>query len=154
MSGLVGKAGEAWVAAQLLRRGIDVAYPALDNGVDLIAYRGGDLCCSVPIQVKTASRKLYSFNKSVFRVPGVVLVQVWHMITTPQCYIFDGLERVEEALGLHANTDVWTNDGRWVSNPPGQADMERMQPHLDKWTRITDRLLPRSVAVSDQTAEH
>jgi hypothetical protein len=33
---LVGKAGEALVAAELLRRGINVAYPAFDGSVDLL----------------------------------------------------------------------------------------------------------------------
>ena len=36
---LVGKAGEALVAAELLRRGVDIATPAYDRGVDLLAYR-------------------------------------------------------------------------------------------------------------------
>jgi len=36
---LIGKAGELMVAAELMRRGIEVAYPASDVGVDLLAYR-------------------------------------------------------------------------------------------------------------------
>ena len=142
MSGLIGKAGEAWVAAQLLRRGFNVAYPALDKGVDLIAYREGNLCCSVPIQVKTASKQLYRFHKSVFRVPGIVLVQVWHMESVPQCYIFNDIERVEEALGEHAATPSWTVDGVWRTGNPGNETLQRMKPHLEKWCRIESRLMP------------
>ena len=36
---LVGKAGEMLVAAELMRRGIEIAHPASDVGVDLLAYR-------------------------------------------------------------------------------------------------------------------
>jgi hypothetical protein len=43
---LVGKAGEVLVAAELLRRHIDIAYPAHDSGVDLIAY-----CAKAPMLI-------------------------------------------------------------------------------------------------------
>ncbi len=53
---LTGKAGEILVAAKLMRQGTEVAYPASDVGVDLLAYRL-DLRQKVatrfvPIQVK------------------------------------------------------------------------------------------------------
>src|ERR1700745_2060615 len=56
---LVGKAGEALVAAELLRQHIDVAYPAHDGGIDLLAYRGHDLGLVVPIQVKARTSTCY-----------------------------------------------------------------------------------------------
>lgn len=47
MASMIGKAGEYAVAAQLMVRGLNVFFPAVDNGVDLIADNG----CR--IQVKT-----------------------------------------------------------------------------------------------------
>ncbi len=49
-SSFIGKAGEHAVASELLSRFIDVAFPTVDSGVDLIA--GG----KVRIQVKTSNR--------------------------------------------------------------------------------------------------
>ncbi len=57
MSGFVGKAGEYAVASQLLARGIQVHFPAVDKDVDLIAGN------SIRIQVKTS-------RKSPSRVSG------------------------------------------------------------------------------------
>lgn len=54
----VGKAGEFAVASQLLLRGVSVHFPAVDDGVDLIA--GG----RVRIQVKSARRTTHPRNKS------------------------------------------------------------------------------------------
>lgn len=52
MSSFVGKAGEYAVAAQLMIRNVNVFFPAVDNGVDLIADNG----CR--IQVKSAHLRL------------------------------------------------------------------------------------------------
>jgi hypothetical protein len=73
---LVGKAGEALVAAELLRRGISVAYPAFDGGIDLLAYREPHFERVIPIQVKARSSTCYHFQRSWFIVPGLVPVQV------------------------------------------------------------------------------
>jgi Holliday junction resolvase-like predicted endonuclease len=62
-SALIGKAGEALVAAEVLRRGLHVAYPAYDGRVDLLAYREHNLKRVVPIQVKKRSSTCYNFQK-------------------------------------------------------------------------------------------
>jgi hypothetical protein len=65
---LIGKAGELLVAAELMRRGVEVAHPASDVGVDLLAYRlqAGQKTAGkfVPIQVKSYSKTGYRFLKS------------------------------------------------------------------------------------------
>jgi hypothetical protein len=53
MSGLIGKAGEYAVAANLMARGINVYFPAVDKDIDLIAGT------SVKIQVKTSRKASY-----------------------------------------------------------------------------------------------
>jgi hypothetical protein len=141
---LVGKAGELLVAAELMRQGIEVAYPASDVGIDLLAYRlaPGETMAArfVPIQVKTRSKTGYNFQRSWFkRVPRVVLVQVWHVITTPAFYVFDSLPRVEEALGTHAATSSWLEKGGYSVTVAGPEDIEKMKPHRDRWERITDQ---------------
>jgi hypothetical protein len=73
---LVGKAGEMLVAAELMRKGIEIAHPASDVGVDLLAYRlqakQKVATKFVPVQVKTRSETGYAFLRSWFdRCPGV-----------------------------------------------------------------------------------
>ena len=138
---LVGKAGEFLVAGELLRRHIDVAYPAYDGGVDLIAYREHNFGCVVPIQVKTRSGTNFTFQKAWFRIKGLVLVQVWYATTTPEFYIFNTIAQVEDTLGPPTvQTNSWQVRGRWHVGNPTDDHKQRMQAHRNKWDRITDAL--------------
>ena len=142
VSGLVGKAGEALVAAELLRRGAHVAYPAYDGGIDLLAYSELNFKKVVPIQVKTRADTGYNFQKSWFKIEGLVLVQVWHVTAeTPHCYIFQNLADVEDALGTtHSKSPSWVVRGSYNVTEPGQDILDRMQGHQDRWERILDQL--------------
>jgi len=144
---LIGKAGEMLVAAELMRRGVEVAYPASDVGVDLLAYRLSEghavPAKIVPIQVKAYSGTGYVFQKRWFeRAPGVVLVSVWRTADVPQFYVLETLDRVEKALGAHAATESWIKRGIWSSpdTPPHSPDWGLMQPNRDKWCRIIGQL--------------
>ena len=114
---MVGKAGEALVAAELLRQGIDVAYPAYDCGVDLIAYQGHDFGRVVPIQVKARSYTNYTFHKVWFD-SGIVLVQVWYVVIHPRFFVFSSLDQVEQALGPR---------GRWTASITSEIQPQSTQ---------------------------
>jgi hypothetical protein len=143
---LIGKAGEMLVAAELMRRGIEVAHPASDVGVDLLAYRLSQKQTVpsrvVPIQVKTRSASGYNFQRQWFeRVPGVVLIQVWHVQKTPEFYIFENLLRVEEALGpIHKESTSWITNGIYNITNTGVDVYARMQSHRDKWDRVINQI--------------
>jgi len=144
VAALIGKAGEAFVAAELLRRGVHVAYPAYDGGVDLLAYREHKFNRGVPIQVKARSSTCYNFQKSWFRIERLVLVQIWYVWQTamnPQFYIFSRFpEHIEDALGKHSASRSWIDKGGFNVTEPSADDIERMQRHRDKWERILDQL--------------
>ena len=141
---LVGKAGEALVAAELLRRHIDVAYPAQDGGIDLLAYRGNDLSRVIPIQVKGRTSTCYEFQRDWFRIDGLVLVQVWYVTGTPEFYIFGSVGDVVEALGRqHSATQSWLAKGAYNVTNPNAEHLHRMRPHKDRWDRIAQRLPER-----------
>jgi hypothetical protein len=143
---LIGKAGEVLVAGELMRRGIEVAYTASDRGIDILAYRLATrqtmAASFVPIQVKARAKTGYNFQRSWFdKVPGVVLVHVWNLATTPEFYIFDGLAAVEDALGpTYAKSPSWLMHGGYNVTVAQGSHYSRMRPHRDKWDRITDRL--------------
>ena len=137
---LVGKAGEMLVAAELMRRGVEVATPASDVGVDLLAYQlQGDRKTAgvfVPIQVKAYSGTGYRFLKSWFhRAPGLALVSVWHVVEVPEFYVFRDLTDVEAALGKHAKTDSWIRRGIWTATNPSQDDVALMKAHRNQWVQ-------------------
>lgn len=76
-SALIGKAGEMLVAAELMRRGIYVAHPAYDGGIDLLAFREEAPSRVVQIQVKARAGSCYNFQRGWFsKAPGIVLVIV------------------------------------------------------------------------------
>lgn len=140
MSALVGKAGEALVAAELMRRGMSVAFPACDTGVDLLAYREPEFRRAVPIQVKARQTSGFNFDRSWFRIKGLVLIHVWHISEKPEFYIFRGLKDVVKALGKHAKTNVFRRTGRFAANKVGKPNLDLMRPHQDRWERISDQL--------------
>jgi hypothetical protein len=142
---LIGKAGETLVAAELMRRGIEIAYPASDVGVDLLAYRleigratAGKF---IPIQVKARAKSGYNFQKSWFtRAPGVMLIHVWYVATTPQFYVFRDLQDVEAALDEHAKSSSWHDRGGYSVTNTTEKHLALMQPHRDQWDRIINQL--------------
>src|SRR5579872_5233135 len=145
ISGLIGKAGESLVAAELMRRGAHVAIPAYDGGIDLLAYSELNFKKVVPIQVKTRAGTGYNFQKSWFKTDGLVLVQVWHVSSSreiPGCYIFRNISDVEDALGpTHSQSPSWLDKGGYNVTDPGDDILKRMQAHRDRWERILDQLI-------------
>jgi len=142
---LVGKAGEMLVAAELMRKGIEIAHPASDVGVDLLAYRlqakQKVATKFVPVQVKTRSETGYAFLRSWFdRCPGVALVHVWHVATVPEFYVFGCLRHVHDALGERINTPSWIERGIWTENKASIGAVQRMKDHRDRWDRIIAQL--------------
>ena len=147
---LIGKAGELLVAAELMRRGIEVAHPASDVGVDLLAYslQPGEAVATrfVPIQVKAHSADGYSFQKSWFKHPDLVLVLVWNIQTRPEFYIFAGLKAVEQALGTtYSRSASWAGKGayRGKLNP---GVVKRLRPFSGDaapsgWDALTTKVL-------------
>jgi hypothetical protein len=143
-SALTGKAGELLVAGELLRLGVDVAMPAYDKGIDLLAYREHDLTKMLPIQVKARAGTGYNFQRSWFRYANLVLVHVWRLQVKPEFYIFAGLNEVEHALGpTLSKSKSWAVDGGYNVTDPGVEAVARMQPHRDRWDRIL-KLLPKT----------
>ena len=143
-SALIGKAGEMMVAAELMRRGVEVAQPHSDVGVDLLAYRLEPASTVpsriVPVQVKSASNVAFNFHKSWLR-KSTNLVLVWRLEATPEFYVFDSLARIEEALGAtFSASKFWAENGVFAVTNPGAAVLERMTPYRNRWDRIIGQL--------------
>jgi hypothetical protein len=98
----------------------------------------------VPIQVKARAKSGYNFQRSWFdKVPGVVPVHVWNLVTTPEFYIFDGVAQVEDALGTYAKFPSWKDHGIYSVTEALDQHYSRMKAHRDQWRRIFDQIFLR-----------
>jgi|SRR5579863_1142480 len=75
--------GRNRLGSEILRDGLDVAVPARDRGIDLIAY--SDLSSNVrtfvarPIQMKASSEASFSIDRKYERVANLIIAYVWHV---------------------------------------------------------------------------
>jgi hypothetical protein len=114
---------------------LEVALPARDRGVDLIAYL--DLESSVskfvaaPIQMKAASTHAFSLDKKYLRIKNLIFAYVWglqkpeHAVTCALTY-HEALA-VAEKMGW-VNTGSWEN-GRYSTSAPSKKLRELLQPY-------------------------
>jgi hypothetical protein len=69
------------------------------------------------------------------------LVQVWHVTSTPEFYIFGGLEDVVDALGpQHSTSQSWIANGAYNVTAPNSGHVDRMRHHKNRWDRIAQKL--------------
>jgi hypothetical protein len=82
-SQLTELSGRHFLIAQLVLGGLEVAIPARDRGVDLIAYL--DLSTetkrfvSCPIQMKASQEARFSLDRKYEKIAGLLLAFVWHI---------------------------------------------------------------------------
>lgn len=134
---LIGKAKELAVASQLVRAGIHVFIPLVDNGIDLIAAsRDGSVL--VPIQVKfKASRTGFAFDakKAEGYPPSTVLAfgSDTDSATEPQEFFFFNVaewlgEAQKHATGREDGKLVIYNaraDQEWLAARSGERGLRR-----------------------------
>jgi hypothetical protein len=145
---LVELAGRNWLASQLFRAGLEVARPERDRGIDLIAYldmdnSGSFIAC--PIQMKAASKAVFSLFPKYERFHDLILAYVWNVetpshttcfaLTYPEAY------RVAETMG-YTKRKSWThgvgpNQLRgWTTTKPSDSLRELLAPYemnTNKW---------------------
>jgi hypothetical protein len=120
---------------ELLLAGLEVALPARDRGVDLIAYVDLESKVSkfvaAPIQMKAASIHAFSIDKKYLRIKNLIFAYVWglqkpeHAVTyaLTYCEAF----AIAEKMGW-GNTASWEN-GRYSTSAPSRKLRELLQPY-------------------------
>jgi hypothetical protein len=135
--------GRHRLAGELLMSGLEVAFPARDRGVDLIAYAdvdpGAGRFVARPIQLKAASRRSFGVWKKYERIHDLVFAFVWHLdgADPPETYALTHGEAlaVGEAMGWLA-TESWTLRGAYNTNNPGarlRGLLEPFRMNSEKW---------------------
>jgi hypothetical protein len=108
--------GRHRLADELLRAGLEVAWPARDRGIDLIAY--ADLGKQVknfvakPIQMKAASTQAFSLFQKYTKISDLILAYVWNLADPKSAVTF--ALTYPEALGV-ADSMGWTKTASWAT---------------------------------------
>ena len=132
---------------ELLLAGLEVALPARDRGVDLIAYVDLESKVSsfvaVPIQMKAASTRAFSIDRKYSKIANLLLAYVWglkepeHAVTYALTY--------PEALAV-AEAMEWTTTASWEkgtysTSAPSKKLCELLAPYKMSsaawWQRIS-----------------
>jgi hypothetical protein len=151
---LVEMLGRHRLIAELLRANLEVAIPARDRGIDLIAY--ADLGTQVtrfsacPIQLKAAIGGSFSVDRKYAKFPNLLIAYVWYLEDPARTVTYTATHpeavAVADAMG-YTKTSSWEK-GLYVTTRPSphlvaQLEPFRMTPQK-WWEKITGcgRLAP------------
>jgi hypothetical protein len=146
---LVELLGRHRLIGELLRDGLEVAIPARDRGIDLIAY--ADLSHQVgkfvarPIQMKVASVSGFGVERKYKKISDLIIAFVWHLsdpshaVTYALTYLQG--ERIADDMG-------WTRTASWekseyATTRPSRRLLEYLQPYRmssGKWWSLVTGL--------------
>jgi hypothetical protein len=131
----------------LLQADIEVAFPARDHGVDLIAYSDTDVSLGqfvgFPIQMKSASTASFSISQKYSKFPGMLLAYVWNVSerSNTQIYALTQEEAVRIATDMkYTATDSWIKHGTYVVTRPSPKLVELLRPFEVGKTTWKERL--------------
>ena len=135
--------GQHRLASELLLAGLEVAFPARDRGVDLIAYididKVGGRFIAKPIQMKAASQRSFGIWEKYAKINDLIFAFVWHVdgASPPETYAltYEESEAISTTMGWNKKP-TWITKGRWDNTNPGKRICELLEPHLmtpEKW---------------------
>ncbi len=146
--------GRHRLADELLMAGLEVAYPARDRGVDVIAYADLDeqaeqfVAC--PIQMKAASGRRFGVYQKYAKFSDLVFAFVWNLRSPDAAETF--ALTYPEAVGV-AETMGWTETTSWIegggySSKPSARLARLLEPYRmtpERWYEKVIALTHRAV---------
>ncbi len=148
--------GRHRLASELLQAGLEVAFPARDRGIDLIAYvdvdPAGSRFVARPIQMKAASRRSFGIFRKYEKFHDLLIAFVWNVdgAEPPETYALTYAEclAIGEEMGW-TRTASWLEHGDYGTTRPGRRLQHLLAPHLmtgQSWTeKVADRA-PQAVS--------
>jgi hypothetical protein len=121
----IERVGQHRLASDLLRAGLEVAFPTRDRGVDLIAYLdvGENLGRFVarPIQLKAASQRSFGIWKKYLKFNELIFAFVWNLDgkCEPETYALTCSEAISigDVMGW-TKTASWNDNGGYSTTSP------------------------------------
>jgi hypothetical protein len=102
--------GTAFIAEQLYREGLKLAWPDIDEGIDLIVYSDDAKSFrAIPLQIKAFSREEFYTDQKYLRIPDLRIVYLWHVGTEQPIRAFGMPYREAEQI---VDQRKWTRDKR------------------------------------------
>jgi len=140
--------GRSALTAALVADGIEVAHPERDAGIDLLAFTV-DPWAVVPIQMKAATTERFSLDRKYERIPGLVMVYVWHARSAGEAVFYamswEQAKAIADELGW-TDTATWRGRGTYTNNQPGERVKAAIAPHRmeqGKWAALIGTQRPR-----------
>lgn len=143
--------GRHRLASELLQAGLEVAFPARDRGIDLIAYVDIDRelgrFVGKPIQMKAASQQSFGIWKKYLKIQDMILCFVWHLDGSKEAetYALTCSEAIAvgEAMGW-TRTASWNEKGGYSTTRPGAELCRLLAPHRMTpelwWVKVTGQV--------------
>jgi hypothetical protein len=116
--------GRNRLGSELLRDGLEIAVPARDRGIDLIAYL--DLSANTrnfvarPIQMKAASKEYFGVFRKYAKIADLLIVYIWYVdnLEKSEIYALTYPEALEVATKLGwTKTESWGKEGYSTTSP-------------------------------------
>jgi hypothetical protein len=140
--------GRHRLTESLLGAGLEVAFPARDRGVDLIAYadidRRLEKFAAVPIQMKAASEACFSIDRKYSKFHDMLIAYVWNVSepANTRIYVLTQQEAVDIATEMkYTDTDSWINKGLYVVTHPSHRLVEKLRSHEVSRGRWEEKIL-------------
>jgi hypothetical protein len=140
--------GRNRLVSELLRAGLEVAVPARDRGIDLIAYLdvggalgapgevalpfGVDSFVAKPIQMKAASSRSFSISRKYDKLRDLLIAFVWHLEdpgrAVTYALTYDEALAIGDGLGW-TSTASWTQRHEYSTTRPSSELVSRLEPY-------------------------
>ncbi|MGA8149504.1 MAG: hypothetical protein WB952_00895 [Terriglobales bacterium] len=148
---LIELCGKHRLTESLLGAGLEVAFPARDRGIDLIAYadidRRLERFAAVPIQMKAASEACFSIDRKYSKFHDMLIAYVWNLSepANTQIYVLTQKEAVDIATEMkYTATESWTGKGVYVVTRPGRELIEKLRPHVVSRGKWQEKILGKA----------
>lgn len=141
--------GRSRLLDELLRAGLEVALPARDRGIDLIAYADRDSTVSSfiarPIQMKAASEANFSIHEKYKKFPDLILAFVWHVSSPDRArtyaLYYDEALAIGKTMGW-TETASWKEKGGYATQKPSRELLALLEGHRMTprawWSKVVD----------------
>jgi len=135
---------------ELLYAGIEIAMPARDRGLDLVAYVDLndqlDYFAAIPIQMKAASTRAFGIDRKYEKFPHLIMAFVWHVASPTDAVTYamtyKDLHAIAEEMG-YTRTPSWMERNGYSSSSPSRRVVERLEQHRMTsarwWKLVTGR---------------
>ena len=134
--------GRNRLVSEMIRAGLEVAFPIRDRGIDLIVYADRSSSSgefpAIPIQMKGASKKSFSIDKKYEKIPRLLIAYVWGIESdTHETFVLTYSEALKIATDMgYTKTDAWIIDGYYAVPTPGkklESKLREFQMTPEKW---------------------